>query len=90
MAADGGNDGGGDAFAAPLRGTFRAVPADRKVFRLVRKQTWEAEVQRRFPAALRSRRGRAAVEDGAAGEGGGRRTGKLSQFLRKVQSSTGK
>ena len=43
VAADGGNDGGGDAFAAPLRGTFRAVPADRKVFRFVRKRTWEED-----------------------------------------------
>ena len=44
------------------------MPADRKVFRFVRKRTWEEEVQRRLPAALRRRRGRAAVEDGAAGE----------------------
>ena len=68
MAAAGGDDGGGDAFAAPSRGTFHAVPAYRKIFRLVRKLMWAAEVQRRLPAALQRRRERAAVEDGAVCE----------------------
>ena len=45
------------------------LPADRKIFRLVRKLLWEAEVQRRLPAALRRRKERAVAEDGA--EGGG-------------------
>ena len=47
---------------------FNAVPADRKIFRLVRKLMWAAEVQRRLPAALQRRRERAAVEDGAVCE----------------------
>ena len=45
------------------------LPADKKIFRLVRKLLWAAEVQRRLPAALRRRKERAVAEDGA--EGGG-------------------
>ena len=41
------------------------LPADRKIFRLVRELLWRAEVQRRLPAALRRRRERAVAEDGA-------------------------
>ena len=41
------------------------LPADRKIFRLVRRLLWEAEVQRRLPAALRRRKERAVAEDGA-------------------------
>ena len=65
----GGDGCAGDGLGATSRGAFRMLPADRKIFRLVRKLLWRAEVQRRLPAALRRRKERAVAEDGAEDAG---------------------
>ena len=65
----GGGDRAGGGLGATSKGAFYMLPADKKIFRLVRKLLWAAEVQRRLPAALRRRKEWAVAEDGA--EGGG-------------------
>ena len=52
-----------------------ALPADRKPFPLLRKRLWDAEVQRRLPAALSKRPRWATGGGGAAAEAGGQRGG---------------
>ena len=61
----GGDGHAGGGLGATSRGAFHMLPADRKIFRLVRGLLWKAEVQRRLPAALRRRKERAVAEDGA-------------------------
>ena len=51
---------------------FYDTPADRKMFRLVRKQLWDAAIQEALPPGLRRQQGRTAVRRGTPhGEAGG-------------------